>query len=39
MSLANQFIEDLKDALASIGGLAQFPGPYYEMKIGVGYKF
>ena len=26
-------------ALASVGGLIQFPGAYYEMKIGVGYKF
>lgn len=25
--------------LVSAGGLTQFPGPYYEMKIGVGYKF
>ena len=25
--------------LVSIGGLSQFPGPYYEMKVGVGYKF
>jgi len=26
-------------ALVSAGGLTQFPGPYYEMKVGVGYKF
>ena len=26
-------------ALVSVGGLSQFPGPYYEMKVGVGYKF
>lgn len=28
-----------KHALASFGGLAQFPGPYYEAKVGFGYKF
>lgn len=28
-----------KHAQASIGGLAQFPGPYYEAKVGFGYKF
>ena len=28
-----------KHALASAGGLVQFPGPYYEMKVGFGYKF
>ena len=28
-----------KHVLVSAGGLVQFPGPYYEMKIGVGYKF
>ena len=26
-------------ALVSAGGFTQFPGPYYEMKIGIGYKF
>jgi hypothetical protein len=26
-------------ALVSVGGLTQFPGPYYEMKVGIGYKF
>lgn len=26
-------------ALVSLGGLTQFPGPYYEMKVGIGYKF
>lgn len=26
-------------ALVSAGGLTQFPGPYLEMKVGVGYKF
>ena len=28
-----------KHALASVGGLTQFPGPYYEAKVGFGYKF
>ena len=28
-----------KHVLVSAGGLVQFPDPYYEMKIGVGYKF
>ena len=26
-------------ALVSAGGLIQFPGPYYELKAGIGYKF
>jgi hypothetical protein len=26
-------------ALVSVGGVIQFPGPYYEAKVGVGYKF
>lgn len=26
-------------ALISVGGLTQFPGPYYELKAGIGYKF
>ncbi|MCR5660221.1 MAG: porin family protein [Bacteroidales bacterium] len=28
-----------KHMLLSAGGLVQFPGPYYEMKVGLGYKF
>ena len=36
---AGMFFNIGNHALVSLGGLAQFPGPYYEMKVGVGYKF
>lgn len=36
---AGMFFNIGSHALVSAGGLTQFPGPYYEMKVGVGYKF
>lgn len=39
VALEAGMIFSIGHALVSVGGLTQFPGPYYEMKAGVGYKF
>ncbi|MCR5013169.1 MAG: porin family protein [Bacteroidales bacterium] len=36
---AGMFFNIGEHFLVSAGGLAQFPGPYFEGKVGVGYKF
>ena len=39
VALEAGMVFNIGHVLVSAGGLTQFPGPYFEMKAGVGYKF
>ena len=39
VALETGMLFNIGHALISVGGLTQFPGPYYEIKVGIGYKF